>query len=140
MAYISVPSIWRSIPQLYRLIGARCRSCGVINFPPRRICIGCNKPSEIEEVRLSGRGKIYTYTVIGRGATVFEHTEEALVGGPFPVAIVELEEGVKVMGQITDCDPSEVKIGLEVEAVFRRIYEQDDVVRYGYKFRPVRKG
>ena len=138
MAYISVPSIWRTIPQKYRLIGLRCKECGAINFPPRKICIKCKKPSEFEEIKLSGKGKVYSYTVTGRGATVFEHTEEGIVGGDFPIAIVELEEGVRVLGQITDCSPSEIKIGTEVEAVFRRMYDQTKIVRYGYKFRPVR--
>jgi len=137
MAYISVPSIWRIIPQKYRLVGAKCKKCGALNFPPRKICIKCGKPAEFEEVKLSGRGKVYSYTIIERGSTVFEHAEEARVGGAFPVALVELEEGVRVLGQLTDCDPSEVKLGMEVEMVFRRIYEQD-IIRYGYKFRPVR--
>lgn len=138
MAYISVPSIWRAIPQKYRLVGIRCKNCGIINFPPRKICKKCRKPTDFEEVKLRGRGKVYAYTVIGHGATVFEHTEEGIIGGAFPIAIIELEEGVRVLGQITDCDPSEIKIGTKVEAVLRRMYDQNKIIRYGYKFRPVR--
>jgi len=130
--------MWRTIPQRYRLVAARCKECGTINFPPRRICIGCNKPTEFEEVKLSGRGKIYSYTVIARGATVYEQADEALVGGSFAVALVELEEGVRVIAQLTDCDPYKVEVGMEVEAVLRRVYEQDGIIRYGLKFRPVR--
>lgn len=138
MAYISVPSILRAIPEKYRLIGFKCKKCGRVNFPRRRICINCGEPSEFEQVKLSGRGKVYTFTVIGRGATVAEHAEEATTAGVIPIAIIELEEGIKVMGQITDCDPSEIRIGMEVEAVFRKIYFQD-IIRYGYKFRPLSK-
>lgn len=137
MAYISVPSIWRELPEKYRLAVFKCKSCGALNFPRRRICVGCRKPSEFEEQKASGRGKVYSYTVVAAGATASEHAEEGRVGGPFPVAIVELEEGIRVMGQVTDCDPSAVKIGMNVESVFRKIYEQDGIIRYGYKFRPV---
>ena len=137
MAYISVPEIQRTLSQRYRLVGLRCKKCGYLHFPARKICKNCGAVEEFEEVELSGRGKVYSYTVIERGATVYEHTEEAAVGGAFPVALVELEEGIRVMGQITECDPYSVRIGMEVEAVLRRMYEQD-VVRYGFKFRPIR--
>lgn len=137
MAYISVPEIQRTLPQRYRLVGLKCKKCGYLHFPARKICKSCGAVEEFEEVKLSGRGRVYSYTVIEQGATVYEHTEEAAVGGAFPVAIVELEEGVRVMGQITECDPYSVRVGMEVEAVLRRIYEQD-IVRYSFKFRPIR--
>ena len=138
MAYISIPSMWRTLKPRYRLIGAKCRKCGMICFPPRRICMNCGETDNFEEVKLSGRGKVYSYTIIARGATVYEHRREGLSGGAFPIALIELEEGIRVLGQITDCKPEEVRIGMEVEVVFRRIYEQDGIIRYGYKFRPVR--
>jgi uncharacterized OB-fold protein len=138
MAYISIPYLWRTIPQKYRLVASKCKICGTINFPPRKICIGCNKPAEFDEVKLSGRGKVYAYAIIARGATVYEQADEALIGGAFPVVLIELEEGLKIISQLTDCDPSEVEIGMEVEAVIRRVYEQDGIIRYGFKFRPVR--
>jgi len=48
-----------------------------------------------------------------------------------------LEEGPKIVAQMTDCKSEELKIGLRVEAAFRRIYEDGDIIRYGVKFRPV---
>jgi len=42
------------------------------------------------------------------------------------------------MAQLTECDPEEVKIGMEVEATLRKVYEDEDVIRYGIKFKPVR--
>ncbi len=57
---------------------------------------------------------------------------------PYILALVELEEGPKVMSQIVDCKPEEVKIGLNVEVCFRKLFEQDEegVISYGFKFRP----
>jgi len=64
-------------------------------------------------------------------------TSSAAVG-PYPIAIVELDEGLRIMAQLTECDPEEVKIGMEVEATLRKVYEDEDVIRYGIKFKPVR--
>jgi uncharacterized OB-fold protein len=52
------------------------------------------------------------------------------------VAVIELEEGPKIVAQMADCGPEEVKIGLPVEATFRRLFEDEGIVRYGVKFRP----
>jgi uncharacterized OB-fold protein len=55
------------------------------------------------------------------------------------VALVELEEGVRVTAQLTDVEPDEVEIGMPVEVVTRRIQEKGPhgYLVYGYKFRPV---
>ena len=55
------------------------------------------------------------------------------------LVVVELVEGPKIVAQLTDCKVEELKIGLEVEAVFRKKYEDNQVIRYGIKFRPIRK-
>lgn len=51
---------------------------------------------------------------------------------------MELDEGAKVTAQIVDCKPEDIKIGDEVEMVFRKIREEgeDGVITYGFKFRP----
>ncbi len=57
---------------------------------------------------------------------------------PFAVGIVELEDGVRLTGQIVDCDFEKVKIGQAVKLEFRKIYDVGDsgVICYGYKFVP----
>ncbi len=57
---------------------------------------------------------------------------------PYIMAIVEMEEGVRVTAQIVDCKPEDVKIGMKVEAIFRRMGAEgkSGLIRYGYKFRP----
>ena len=56
---------------------------------------------------------------------------------PYVLAIIELEEGPRLTAQITDCNPDGVKIGDEVEIVFRRMGQESDdgILYYGYKFR-----
>lgn len=134
MAHVSIPTYSATIPQRYALIGSKCKKCGEIAFPPSEKC-GCGS-TEFEKLRLSGKGAIYTYTIISRGSAPPEFSEQQRLFGSFPVAIVELVEGPKIITQLTDCDSSDVKIGMKVEMVFRRIYEDEGIIRYGFKFKP----
>lgn len=135
MAYVSIPTYWRSLPQRYRLIAGECKNCGRINFPQRKFCMACGK-EDFKEIKLSGDGEVLTYTIIARGAAPPEFTAQQKKGGPFVVIIVKFDEGPKIVAQMTDCDPSNIKIGMRVEFVIRKIYEQEGVIRYGFKFRP----
>ena len=111
-----------------------------MNFPPKGVCKYCNLSSEFSEVRLSGRGKVHTFTLIGAGGAPPEFAEQEKAGGVYPVTIVELDEGPKVIGQMADVNPKDVKIGMPVRAELRRIYEEEGVVRYGFKFVPLEGG
>jgi uncharacterized OB-fold protein len=132
-SYVSLPIFAASIRERYRLEEPRCLSCGSINVPARMVCLECGA-GEFQWERLSGRGRVFTYTVIARGGAPTEFDEQQTMTGPIVVAIIELEEGAKVVAQLTDCSPEQVSIGSGVRAVFRRLYDQEGVVRYGYKF------
>lgn len=138
-AHISVPMYHRQVAQRYRLVGLRCTVCGRVNFPPRATCKYCCRGQTFEPVQLSGRGSVYTYTVIAGGGAPPEFALESLVRGRYPVAVVELEEGPRVIAQLVNVHPDEVRVGMPVEMVTRRIYAEEEVVRYGYKFAPVRQ-
>jgi len=139
MAHVSVPMYWRTIPQRYRLIGYKCKKCGLVNFPPKGVCKYCNASSEFEEIQLSGKGKVHTFVLISAGGAPPEFAEQEKAGGQYPVAIVQLDEGPKVIGQIADADPKEVKIDMPVTTELRKIYTEEGVIRYGFKFVPARK-
>ncbi len=89
----------------------------------------------MEDIKLSGKGEIITYTIIHVGPEAFEEQV------PYPVAIIKLEEGPQITAQIVDCNIDEVKIGMKVENTFRRIQEDGytGAIYYGYKFKPVGK-
>ena len=133
---MTVPRFWREQPQRYRLLGSECNRCGSIYFPPRQVCPECRRESvgKMTQRQLSGRGTILTHTVVHQPADGFE------MQAPYVMAIVELEEGCRVMAQVVDVVPEALKPGLAVEATFRRIREdgRSGVIYYGYKFRPVR--
>lgn len=130
---MSVPRFWRKIPYRYKLIGTKCEVCEEVYFPPRNICPRCRRSGSLREIRLSGRGKIATYTVIHSAPESFEHE------APYIIGIVELEEGPHLTTQIVDCNPEEIRIDTPVEMVFRKINEdgQTGIIYYGYKFRPL---
>ncbi len=129
----SIPLTWRRIPERYRLIGTRCETCGKNYFPARPLCPKCRRKGKMKEIQFSGKGKIYTHTTIYSAPTGFE--DEV----PYVIALVELEEGARVLGQIVDCNPEDVKIGAKVEKVFRMIQKDDPegLIHYGFKFRLV---
>jgi len=129
-----VARFWREIPQRYNFIGNKCNSCNKIFFPPRESCPICRRKSygKMEDTKLNGIGEIVTYTIIHVAPENFE--EQA----PYPIAIVKLEEGPQVTAQIVDCPIDQIKIGMKVEATFRRIQEDGytGAIYYGYKFKP----
>ena len=136
MAHVSIPMYWRTIPQRYKMVGQKCKACSSVNFPPKGVCKYCNASSEFEPVTLSGRGTVHTFVLIGAGGAPPEFAEQEKAGGSYPVAIVELEEGPKVIGQIADADPKKVAIGMKVNAEMRKVYTEEGVIRYGFKFVP----
>jgi uncharacterized OB-fold protein len=129
---MSTPSrYWREIPQRYRLEAGKCKGCGMVLFPPRLICPECHG-REFEPVKLADTGTVLTYTVIRVPPQQFVDQS------PYAVGVVELDDGVRLTGQIVDCDFSDLKIGQKVKIEFRKIYDigESGVICYGYKFVP----
>lgn len=126
--------VWRHIQQRYNLIGSKCTNCGRVFFPPRVICPDCRRKGNIEDIKFSGKGKIYTYSIVRSPASDFK------IEAPYAVAIIELEEGAKLTAQLVDTDIDNISIGDPVEMVFRKISEDGDdgVISYGYKFKVVK--
>ena len=122
---------WREIPQRYRLEAQKCKKCGKVLFPPRMICPEC-KGREFDDTKLAEMGKILTYTIIR--VPPHQFVDQA----PFAVGIAELDDGVKLTGQIVDCDFEDMKIGQRVRIEFRKIYDEGEagILCYGYKFVP----
>ncbi len=131
----SVPGVWRRYPQRYRLVGTKCETCGTYYFPPRLICPKCRRKGKMVEYQFSGKGTVETFTVVHTPPDGMEGQE------PYVLAIVKLDEGPMLTAQIVDVEPSDVKIGMKVRAVFRKISEDGDsgLIHYGYKFAPIDK-
>lgn len=92
-----------------RLLFQRCPGCGHRQFYPRAACTACGADPEWAEA--AGLGVVHTFTIVRQfGAPPFK--EEL----PYVVAMIELEEGVRMMGNVTGCDVADVSIGMPVEA------------------------
>ncbi len=128
---MSVARFWRKIPQRYNMIGTRCATCGTCFFPPRLFCPTCRRAGKIGNHRLSGKGTVVTFTIVRTASEAFENMT------PYVLAIVELEEGPRMTGQVV-CSPEEIRIGMRVRPVFRRIGTDgpSGVISYGTKFAP----
>ena len=125
---MSVAKYWREIPQRFRYEAKKCSKCGSISFPPRLVCPECGSRS-FKDYVMKDTGKILTFTTIEVGPPQFADQV------PYTVGIVELDDGARITAQITDVDPSKLKIGDKVKLEFRKI--QDDgkagIIMYGYK-------
>ncbi|MEA3460128.1 MAG: Zn-ribbon domain-containing OB-fold protein [Chloroflexota bacterium] len=128
---MNIPRYWRLQNQRYNLIGEVCEKCGAKLFPPRDVCPECGNPVAASYA-FSGQGEIYSYSTVHQAPEGYEEFV------PYTVALVKLEEGPLVTAQLTDVDPDEVRIGMAVEMVTRKLREEgkDGLIVYGYKFRP----
>lgn len=128
---MSVPRYWRELPERSRFEGLRCTKCGTVSYPPRAKCLKCGSDSLIA-YKLPERGRIVTFTIVRSPPKGFEKMV------PYVLGVVELEDGTNVTVQITDVEPDEVRIGMPVEAVFRKVCEDGDagIIEYALKFRP----
>ena len=105
----------------------RCRDCGRFHFYPRSLCPQCLS-SDLEWVRASGRGKVYSFTISHRPATP-AFKEDV----PYNIIIVELDEGPRMMSNLTGCANEDISIDMPVEAVFDDVTEEVTLPR----FRPI---
>ena len=127
-----LPLLWRKTNERYNLVGTKCETCGTYFMPERKICAKCRRKGKIISHMFTGRGKIHTFTVI----RVAPEDYEFFV--PYVLAIIDLEEGAHITGQVVDVDPETIKVGQQVEMVFRKIHEDnpEGLITYGFKFRP----
>lgn len=93
---------------------------------------GNSRPGQVSPA-LSGRGEIFSFTTMYNVPQGYEDQK------PYTVALVKLDEGPMVTAQLTDVDAQDVKIGMRVEMVTRKLREEGEEgqIIYGYKFRPV---
>lgn len=82
---------------------------------------------------LSGRGEVYSFSTMFNVPKGFEEQR------PYTIALIKLDDGPMVTAQLTDVDHDEVKIGMRVEMVTRKLREdgREGQIIYGYKFRPL---
>jgi uncharacterized OB-fold protein len=95
------------------LEGHRCKSCGAIFLGARNVCSKCGTRDQMEATRLSNRGELYVYSIV--------HRSFPGIKTPYISAVVDLEGGGTVKGNLVniDPDPEKVRMGMPVEVIYQ---------------------
>ena len=101
-----------------RLLLQRCNACDQVYFPPRPFCPVCSC-REVEVVEATGRAVLYSYVISHRPHPGFD--------GPYSIAVVELEEGPRMMTNIVGCEqpPEALELDMALTVTFEAV--TDDI-------------
>lgn len=129
MSVRTPPVVWRRREARYKLVGSKCDSCERVYYPPLKVCPSCGE--EMKSVELPREGRLISYSV------VYAASKGARDRSPVVLGLIELGPA-RIVAEITDVLPEELRPGMEVEAVFRRldVDGEEGIIAYGIKFRP----
>ena len=118
-----------------RLIGSRCRGCGTFYFPQKASCPNpaCTDKAPVAAL-LPDQGTLYSYTL-----QRYQPPPLFRMDGwePYLLGLVDLGEGLQVMGMLTGVKEQEVRIGMTLQLVTEPLYCDDDgTAVLTYKFTP----
>ena len=110
----------------HRLVAPRCQGCGAFRMPPSPFCWKCRSQA-VDWVELSGAGSVYTFNV----------TRQALIpllrpSIPYVIAVVEMEgaPGVRLVGNVIDVEPGQVRIGMPVRVAWDDVDDETTIPRF----------
>jgi len=103
--------------------GMKCTSCGTVSYPKHAVCPNCRNET-FEDVAIGGEGKVLTYTDVYALAIEYETRYLRL-------AIVELDDGVRVTGQLLADEP---KLGMRVKTTFGIVRQRGEEAIQGLQF------
>ena len=103
-----------------KLMGCKCKGCGILYLPPRPLCIECYS-SDMEWVEMKSKGKLAAFTAIYVGPPSMVAEEGFDRKNPYCVGVVELEGEVKIGARIEGVDtknPETIKVGMPLTVKF----------------------
>jgi uncharacterized protein len=106
-----------------RLVLQHCHDCGAYQLYPRDRCLKCR--GAVDWADASGRGTVYSFTVIRQN-----YSRPFRDGIPYVVALVDLEEGPRVMTNVVGCDPEDMRIGMPVQATFETVSDEAGIALF----------
>jgi uncharacterized OB-fold protein len=114
---------WQAAAE-HRLVVQRCNDCGRTRLPPAPLCPAC-RSSASDWNELSGRGEIYTYTIVHRPVAAGQEL-------PFVIAVIALDDagGVRMISNVVGAAPDDVRIGAPVELVWEDMSAELAVPRF----------
>ena len=120
-----------------RLLGSKCASCGTPYFPRSAVCHNPEcRDSKMEEARFGPRGTLWSCAIQNYPPPLPARYEEPYT--PYTLGMVDMPEGLRVLGRISTDDPEGVAVGVEVELVLERLYvDEDENEVVTWKFKPI---
>lgn len=106
----------------HKLAVQKCDNCGALRFPAAPMCLKCDSP-KASWVTVSGRGKIFSFTIMHRAY-------HPAFKAPYALAVVELDEGPKMTSNIVNIEPSKVKCGMPVEVAYDKLSGEVTLPRF----------
>lgn len=125
----AAPPMHRRAGWKYRLEGSRCDACGRVTTPPGRVCASCG---------VAGSGAT-AVSLRDRTARVVSVTRDHLTTMPEPevaIVVADVDGGGRLSAYVTDVAPGDVRVGMPVTPVFRRLWTTDSIHNYFWKLRP----
>lgn len=127
---LSAPALLREVEKNLRFHAAKCEKCGTVQYPPQRTCTKCQNRDQFQPVRLSEKkAKIFTFSM--------DHVS-SIIDLPIVIPVIDFEGGGRMECYMTDRVVKDVKIGMDVEMTFRKVFEREDIVNYWWKAMPPR--
>jgi uncharacterized OB-fold protein len=103
-------AFWFEAAKEHRLVIQKCSSCGRLRHPPGPMCAACHS-TEWEAVEASGKGSVYSFVVN-------HYPQVPSFDYPLAVAVIELEEGTRLVANVIGIDPQDIEVGMAVEVEF----------------------
>lgn len=98
-----------------QLLIQHCKECGAHIFYPRKVCPECWSDN-LDWLPATGKGRVYTFSVM------MDMVEPKFMADlPYVLAMVDLDEGIRMTTRIVQCDPEAVSIDMPVEVVFQEL-------------------
>jgi len=112
-----------------KLLLQKCGKCSTFNFFPKPWCVECGS-RDLAWTEARPFGTVYTFTISRNVSMNYPGWEGDL---PVLMCLIDLDDGARTYGQVTDCRPEDMKIGMRVRAYFEDISDEASIPR----FRPV---
>lgn len=113
-----------------KLVLQKCQRCATFNFHPKPWCIECGS-RELTWTTAKPSGTVYSHTV---SHTVAMNSPAWAGEMPLIMCLIDLDDGARMYGQVTDCRPDDIRIGMRVDVHFEDISEEAGIP----KFRPAK--
>ncbi|MFP6641908.1 MAG: Zn-ribbon domain-containing OB-fold protein [Myxococcota bacterium] len=99
--------------------GSRCKACSAVFLGERSTCSSCGARDQMEVIRLSNQGELYVFSIVCRSFPGIEV--------PYVSAIVDLEGGGTLKGNLIniDPDPEKIQMGMPVEVIYKKAPRKD---------------